>query len=102
MGRHPPLRNGDAVIACMKESNLTLNFVNGMHARPASVFVREAARFRSEVFLTSDGVTVNGKSIMGLLMLALGPGSQVTLRTEGPDEENALEALAQLLSRHEE
>lgn len=86
----------------MKESSLTLNLVNGMHARPASVFVREAGRFRSEVFLTSEGVTVNGKSIMGLLMLALGPGSQVTLRTDGPDEESALDALVQVLSRSEE
>ncbi len=86
----------------MKESTLTLKLTNGMHARPASIFVREAGRFRSEVFITAEGVTVNGKSIMGLLMLALGPGSQITVKTSGPDEETALESLCQVLIKQDE
>lgn len=70
----------------------------GIHARPASVFVREAGRFASEIQLTADGVTVNGKSIMGVLMLALGPGTVVHLKIEGPDEDEALEILSRVLS----
>lgn len=70
----------------------------GIHARPASVFVREAGRFASEIQLTADGVTVNGKSIMGILMLALGPGTQVHLKIEGSDEDEAIEILSGVLS----
>lgn len=73
-----------------------------MHARPASVFVREAGRFASEVQLTADGVTVNGKSIMGILMLALGPGTHVHLKIEGADEDEAHEILSGVLSGNAE
>ena len=82
----------------MESRDITITHAEGVHARPASVFVREAAKFKAEVSLTSDGTTVNGKSIMGLLMLALCNGAQVTLRTEGPDENDAAEKLAEILS----
>ncbi len=82
----------------MKSTEITITHAEGVHARPASVFVREAAKFKSEVTLTSDGTTVNGKSIMGLLMLALCNGAQVVLNTEGPDEEDAATKLAEILS----
>ncbi|MCR9144528.1 MAG: HPr family phosphocarrier protein [bacterium] len=82
----------------MESTEITITHAEGVHARPASVFVREAAKFKSEVTLTSDGTTVNGKSIMGLLMLALCNGAQVTLNTEGPDEQDAVAKLAEILS----
>lgn len=62
------------------------------------MFVREAAKFKSKITLTCDGTSVNGKSIMGLLMLALGPGSIVEISADGPDEEAALQRLAEIIS----
>jgi len=70
----------------------------GIHARPASMFVRLANQFESEVVVEKDGETVNGKSIMGLMMLAAGPGSKIRVRTEGADAQQAVEALAGLVN----
>ena len=70
----------------------------GIHARPASMFVRTANRFTAEVFVEKDGETINGKSIMGLMMLAAGIGSTVTIETEGPDEREAMDALLKLIA----
>jgi len=81
----------------MKSLEVKLDMPHGMHARPATVFVKEAGKFQSEITLTCDGTSVNGKSIMGLLMLALGPGSLVTVSAAGPDEEKALESLREVL-----
>lgn len=69
----------------------------GLHARPAAEFVKLASRFRSEVWVEKDGLEVNGKSIMGVLMLAAETGSTLRLRTVGDDAEEALEALAHLI-----
>ena len=69
----------------------------GIHARPASVFVKEATRFRSEVFLEASGTRVNGKSIMGLLMLALSPGMLVKVEARGEDEKEAVDRLVKVL-----
>jgi phosphocarrier protein HPr len=69
----------------------------GLHARPAAMFVRIASRYRSEVWVAKEGEEVNGKSIMGLMMLAAGKGSQLNIRCEGPDAEKALEELEQLV-----
>ncbi|MGD2070576.1 MAG: HPr family phosphocarrier protein [Gemmatimonadota bacterium] len=71
----------------------------GLHARPASVFVRLAGRFSSDIMVVKDGLEVNGKSIMGVLMLAAEHGSEITIRTEGDDADEALEALADLVHR---
>lgn len=71
----------------------------GIHARPASEFVRVAGKFDAEVMLGKDGVWVNGKSIMGVMTLAAECGSEVTVRAEGDDAEQAVEALAQVLKR---
>src|SRR5690242_21304775 len=65
----------------------------GIHARPAAMFVRIATRFNCDIFVEKDGEKINGKSIMGLMMLAAGPGSKLTLHAEGQD---ALQALAEL------
>ncbi len=68
----------------------------GLHARPSALLVRKASKFKSEITLVKDGVEVNGKSIMGLMMLAAEMGSKIIIRAEGEDEEKAVEALATL------
>jgi phosphocarrier protein HPr len=70
----------------------------GLHARPAAMFVRIASRYRSEVWVAKEGEEVNGKSIMGLMMLAAGQGSNLRIRCEGPDAAKAMEELEQLIS----
>ena len=69
----------------------------GLHARPAAMFVRIASRFRSEVWVAKEGEEVNGKSIMGLMMLAAGQGSKLRIRCEGPDADKAMDELEQLI-----
>jgi phosphocarrier protein len=71
----------------------------GMHARPAGIFVREACRFKSEIFLSKDGTEVNGKSVMQLMLLAAEHGARIVLRVSGPDEAEAMAALEKLFSR---
>ncbi len=71
----------------------------GLHARPASKIVKEASRFVAEVEIVKDGMAVNGKSIMGVMMLAAECGSSIVLRANGNDEAAALEALAGLVAR---
>jgi phosphocarrier protein len=70
----------------------------GLHARPAAMFVRIASRHRSEIWVSKEGEEVNGKSIMGLMMLAAGQGSKLRIRCEGPDAEKAIEELEQLIN----
>jgi phosphocarrier protein len=70
----------------------------GLHARPAAMFVRIASRYRSDVWVSKEGEEVNGKSIMGLMMLAAGQGSKLHLRCEGPDADKALEELEELIN----
>ena len=62
----------------------------GIHARPASLFVKTASRFACEVHVEKDGEKVNGKSIMGLMMLAAGPGSKLTVQASGADAQAAI------------
>lgn len=71
----------------------------GIHARPAAMFVKTANRFDCEIFVEKDGERVNGKSIMGLMMLAAGPGCKLTLTAEGQDAARALNELEGLLLR---
>lgn len=70
----------------------------GIHARPAALFVRTAAKFRAEVFVEKDGERINGKSIMGLMMLAAGPGSRLRLEIRGDDASEALRAIEELIT----
>ena len=72
---------------------------NGLHARPAAEFVKLASGFTCDVWVEKDGLEVNGKSIMGVLMLAAEVGSKLRLRTVGEDAEGALDALAELIAR---
>ena len=69
----------------------------GIHARPAAMFVKTANRFECDVFVEKDGEKVNGKSIMGLMMLAAGPGSKLHVRAEGEDAARAVAELDALL-----
>jgi len=71
----------------------------GIHARPAAMFVKVANRFACEIFVEKDGEKVNGKSIMGLMMLAAGPGSKLKVHAEGNDASQALVELETLLKR---
>ena len=70
----------------------------GLHARPAAEIVKTAARFQSNITLIRDDLEVNGKSIMGVMMLAAEFGSTIILRADGPDEGEAVEALAALVA----
>lgn len=71
----------------------------GMHARPAAMFVKTAHRFTCQILVEKEGETVNGKSIMGLMMLAAGPGSKITVIADGDDASRALHELEALLKR---
>jgi len=71
----------------------------GVHARPAAMFVKTANRFECDIFVEKDGERVNGKSIMGLMMLAAGPGSKLLICAEGPDSARAVVEIEALLKR---
>ena len=70
----------------------------GLHARPAAMFVRVASRHRCEIWVAKEGEEINGKSIMGLMMLAAGQGSKLQIRCEGPDAQRALEEIEALIN----
>jgi phosphocarrier protein len=69
----------------------------GLHARPAALFVKVASRYRSDVWVKKENEEVNGKSIMGLMMLAAGQGSKLQVRCEGPDAARALDEIEELI-----
>ena len=71
----------------------------GLHARAAAQFVKLASRFDADITVERDGTAVSGLSIMGLMMLAAGPGCEIELAAQGPQAVEALDALAQLVSR---
>ena len=71
----------------------------GIHARPAALFVRTANKYVCDVFVEKDGERVNGKSIMGLMMLAAGPGSRIVIEAVGPDAAKAVADIEALLKR---
>ncbi len=68
----------------------------GLHARPAALFVKAASKFKSDVFLGRDDHEVNGKSIMGVMMLAAEKGSELTITVDGEDEQQAMDTLVKL------
>jgi catabolite repression HPr-like protein len=77
----------------MVEKQVEVLLKTGLQARPAALFVQEANRFSSDIYLEKDGKKVNAKSIMGLMSLAVSAGSVITLIADGPDEKEAIEAL---------
>jgi phosphocarrier protein HPr len=82
----------------MVERSVQILNKNGLHARPAAEIVKVSARFASEITLLRDGMEVNGKSIMGVMMLAAECGATLVLRADGADADEALEALEALIS----
>jgi len=81
----------------MRENTYVINNRLGLHARAAAVLVQTAGRFRSDVLLEKEGVEVNGKSIMGVLMLAAPKGSTVKVVISGEDEDAAMAAIGALI-----
>ena len=73
----------------------------GIHARPAGQFVKTAARYKSAVYVNKNGNEVNGKSIMGILMLEAGFGSEIEVRVDGDDEYSAMSALEELIDKRQ-
>jgi phosphocarrier protein HPr len=80
------------------EREATIVNQEGLHARPAARIVRLANGFAAEIQLAKDGLEVNGKSIMGVMMLAAECGSSIVIRANGPDAEQAVQALAELVA----
>ncbi len=81
----------------MLEKKLVVKNKLGLHARPAALFVQMANKFKCEIIVIKDSQEVDGKSIMGILMLAAGKGSRIQIRVKGLDAEQALQELEQLL-----
>jgi phosphocarrier protein len=81
----------------MSERRIQIANRNGLHARPSAEVVKLAAKYKSDITLCRDDLEVNGKSIMGVMMLAAEFGSTVVVRAVGPDEEAAVEALSLLI-----
>ena len=81
----------------MPDLQLVIRNQLGLHARACALFVKAASKFRSEIFVSRDDLEVNGKSIMGVMMLAAEEGATITVRTVGPDEREALEAIRELV-----
>jgi phosphocarrier protein len=79
------------------EKEFTITNKNGMHARPAAQFVKQASQFKCEVLVEKDDEQVNGKSIMGLMMLAASRGESIKIITDGADAELAMEKLGGLV-----
>lgn len=82
----------------MLQKEVTIKNKVGLHARPAGAFVQLAGKFKSDIAVVKDGTRVNGKSIMGLMMLAAEKGSKILIIVDGSDEAEAMEALAGLIT----
>ena len=78
---------------------ITVSNKLGIHARPAALFVKTANRFACDIFVEKDGEKINGKSIMGLMMLAAGPGSKLTILASGTDAQLAIAEIEALVKR---
>ena len=81
------------------QRSVTIVNKNGLHARPAAELVKTASRFQSEITMVRDDLEVNGKSIMGVMMLAAECGAELLVRADGPDAEQAVSAIAELVAR---
>lgn len=81
----------------MIKKNIRIVNKLGLHARPSALLVTAAARFESQVFITKDGLRVNAKSIMGVMMLAAEQGSELLVEVDGVDEEPAMEAILEVI-----
>ena len=89
-------KNSDSVVS----KDVVVRNQLGLHARPASMFVKTATKFASEVMVEKEGESVNGKSIMGLMMLAASHGTTLTVTAEGSDATDAVNELEDLVNRN--
>jgi len=97
---NPPTNKSDATPAGSQiTKELVVQNKMGIHARPAAMIVRITNKFKAEVFVEKDDEQVNGKSIMGLMMLAAGPGSKIKLHVKGADAAAALAEIEALVQR---
>jgi catabolite repression HPr-like protein len=85
----------------MAEQTTVVRLRSGLLARPAALFVQEANRFSSDTFVEKDGKSVNAKSIMGIMSLAIAHGQEITIRAEGSDAEEAVKRLVEMVSKEE-
>ncbi len=85
----------------MAEKKVIVQLETGLHARPAALFVQEANNFSSEIFVIKGNKKVNAKSIMGIMSLAVSRGTEITIVAEGADAEEAVDKLAQMVSKPE-
>lgn len=82
----------------MQEKRLVIQNKTGLHARPAALFVQTANKFASQIKVAKEDREVDGKSIMGIMMLAAGKGTQIRITATGVDEKEALERLEELIN----
>jgi phosphocarrier protein HPr len=82
----------------MVETTVVIQNRLGLHARACSVFVKEASKYASHIILSRDGLEVNGKSILGVMMLAAERGAELQLKADGSDEQQALAALVKVVN----
>jgi phosphocarrier protein HPr len=82
----------------MAERSVQIVNKHGLHARPAAEMVKTASRFQSDITIARDDLEVNGKSIMGVMMLAAEYGASIVVRADGPDAEAAVEAISVLVA----
>lgn len=85
----------------MVEKQVEVQLKSGLQARQAALFVQEANRYSSDVYLEKDDKKVNAKSIMGIMSLAISKGTAVTISADGNDEQNAVDSLAGLIEKEE-
>ena len=85
----------------MTRQLVVVKLKTGLHARPAALFVQEANKFVSEIFVDKEEKKVNAKSIMGIMSLAISSGTQVAISADGSDSEQAVQALVALVSKEE-
>lgn len=85
----------------MVQKTVQVRLKTGLHARPAALFVQEANKYSSEIFVEKEDKKVNAKSIMGIMSLAISTGTNITISAEGADAEQAVESLAVLVSKED-
>jgi len=85
----------------MARQAVVVRLRTGLHARPAALFVQEANKYSSDIYVEKDDKKVNAKSIMGIMSLAISSGTEVAISAEGADAEQAVNALVQLVSKEE-
>jgi catabolite repression HPr-like protein len=85
----------------MTKRPVVVKLKTGLHARPAALFVQEANKFSSEIYVEKDEKKVNAKSIMGIMSLAISSGTEVNISADGSDSDQAVTALVSLVSKEE-